>query len=60
MMSYRGKASQDKKTLPGGKLTALDCHLTINVKKGANLSANIDYYALSNPVFLDIHGMNTT
>ncbi len=60
-MSIRGQAVLAKMTSPGAKLTALACHLTEKVKQTEELTylyTNIDYYALSNLLFLDIYSIN--
>jgi hypothetical protein len=46
MTSFRGQASWAKMTSPGGKLTALTCHLTKTVNNAEELtyhSTNIGY-----------------
>jgi hypothetical protein len=51
LTSFRGQASRAKMTSPGGKLTALACHLTKKVNKAeelTNLSTNIVFTYVPN------------
>jgi hypothetical protein len=51
MTSFRGRARWEKITSPGGKLTALQCHLTKKVNKAEELTypfPNIDNTQLNN------------